>query len=80
MGLLKKLCELFFLNWTVYIHVYKIVWLFRNCKTIALYSDFSPQLLLGFYNILQWNDTESCVKLMDCCYLSYIRVLRWVLW
>lgn len=79
MGLLKKLCELFFLNWTVYI--YKNVWLFRNCKTIALYySDFSPQLLLGFYNILQWNDTESCVKLMDSCYLSYIRVLRWVLW
>lgn len=66
-GLLKKI-------------IYKYVWLFRNCKTIALYSDFFPQSLLGFYNIFQRNDTESCVKLMDNCFLSYIRVLCWVLW
>lgn len=74
----KNHVNFFFLNWTVYI--YKYVWLFRNCKTIALYSDFFPQSLLGFYNIFQRNDTESCVKLMDNCFLSYIRVLCGVLW
>lgn len=78
-GLLKKIMWTFFFKLDS-LYIYKYVWLFRNCKTIALYSDFFPQSLLGFYNIFQRNDTESCVKLMDNCFLSYIRVLCGVLW